>query len=124
MSDGRTLARGRGKCGSLAVGVLNTVVDLEGVPNVLKSGVVPVNKGSGNTLCKRTATGASLYLQYIHVKVLELLLLERLVSVFQEANISHSNQSAYKKKVSCADAILATQKVISRYPKRGNQVFM
>ena len=43
------------------------------------------------------------------------------MSVFQEANIPHLNQSAYKKKVSCADAILANQEVLS---KSGNQVFM
>ena len=56
--------------------------------------------------------------------MLEFLLLERLESVFQEANVPHPNQSAYKKKVSCADAILATQEVILRYLKSGNKVVM
>ena len=49
----------------------------------------------------------------------EVLLLDKL-----ESNIPHQSQSAYKKKISCADAILATQEVISRYLKSGNQVFM
>ena len=42
-------------------------------------------------------------------KVLEFLILERLQSVFLEAGLPHVNQSAYRKAVSCADAIFATQ---------------
>ena len=56
-------------------------------------------------------------------KVLEFLLLERLEPFFQ-ANIPHPNQSAYRKKTSCADAILATQEAISRYVQGGDRVFM
>ena len=57
-------------------------------------------------------------------KVLEFLLLERLEPFFLEANIPHPNQSAYRKKTSCADAILATQEAISRYVQGGDRVFM
>ena len=34
------------------------------------------------------------------------------------------NQTAYRKKVSCADAIFAMQEVIARYVNNGNEVFM
>ena len=39
-----------------------------------------------------------------------------------EAGPPHSNQSAYRKRVSCADAIFATQEVISRYLKEGSRM--
>ena len=57
-------------------------------------------------------------------KVLEMLLLNRLETVFVEADIPHPNQSAYRKKVSCADAIFATQEIIARYMGNGSRVFM
>ena len=56
-------------------------------------------------------------------KVLEFLILGRLEAVFSEAGIPHVNQTAYRK-VSCADAIFATQEVIARYVNSGNEVFM
>ena len=52
-------------------------------------------------------------------KVLEFLSLRRLGlrMVFLEADLPHVNQTAYRKSVSCADAIFATQEVIARYLK-------
>ena len=41
-----------------------------------------------------------------------------------EASIPHPNQSAYCKRVSCADATFATQEVIARYLSNGSRVFM
>ena len=41
-----------------------------------------------------------------------------------EAGIPHPNQSAYRKGVSCADAIFATKEVINRYLQEGNKVYM
>ena len=41
-----------------------------------------------------------------------------------EANVPHMNQSAYKKRVSCADAIFASQEVIARYLRGGSTVYM
>ena len=51
-------------------------------------------------------------------------LLDRLQLVFLEAGLSHVNQSAYWKRVSCADAIFATQEVIARCLQGGDNVFM
>ena len=41
-----------------------------------------------------------------------------------EAGVPHPNQSVYRKRVSCADAIFATQEVINRYLQEGSKVYM
>ena len=41
-----------------------------------------------------------------------------------EANIPHVNQSAYRKKVSCEDAIFSTHEVIAQYLRGGSRVYM
>ena len=40
------------------------------------------------------------------------------------ADIPHINQTAYKKKTSCADAIFATLEVIAEYLNSGSNVLM
>ena len=104
--------------------ILNAVVDLEVIPDLLKVGiVVPVYKGGGkDPLQVNSYRGITL--SSMVGKVLEFLLLERLVMVFQEADIPHVNQTAYIKRVSCADAVFATQEVIARYLNSGDRVFM
>ena len=57
-------------------------------------------------------------------KVLEFLLLERLELVFLEACLSHINQSAYRRSVSCEDAIFATEECIAKYLREGSRVYM
>ena len=54
----------------------------------------------------------------------ESLLLTRIQLVFADADVPHCNQSAYRRNVSCADAIFATQETISRYISDGSNVFM
>ncbi len=44
--------------------------------------------------------------------------------LLKEAGIPHINQSAYRRKVSCADAIFATQEAIARYVRGGSRVHM
>ena len=58
--------------------------------------------------------------------VAKLLVLDRMRDLLSEAGIPgpHVNQSAYSKKVSCSDAIFATQEAISRYVGGGNNVYM
>ena len=41
-----------------------------------------------------------------------------------DAGVPHPNQSAYRKSVSCADAIFATQEVLNRYLLEGGKVYM
>ena len=94
--------------------ILNAIVELKVVPDVLKRGViVPVYEGGGENPLKvdsyRGATVTSMV-----AKGLELLVLERLQSIFIEVGLPHVNQTAYRKAVSCADAIFTTQEVIAR----------
>ena len=51
-------------------------------------------------------------------------MLERLDSVFVAAGLPHVNQSAYRRAVSCADSIFATQEVIARYLRERSRVYM
>ena len=104
--------------------ILNAVVEMEVIPGVLKRGViVPVYKGGGKDPLK-VDSYRGITLTSVVAKVLEFLLLERLQMVFLELDLPHINQTAYRKSVSCADAIYATQEVIARYMRGGSQVFM
>ena len=101
--------------------ILNAIMELKVVQDVLKRGViVPVYKGGGKNPLKvdnyRGATVTSMVAIY---KGLELLVLERLQSIFIEVGLPHVNQTAYRKAVSCADAIFTTQEVIARYLRGG-----
>ncbi len=104
--------------------VLNAVVELEVVPDILKRGVVvPVYKGSGkDPLQVDSYRGVTL--TSMVAKVLEFLLLVRMEMVFLMADPPHVNQTAYRRSVSCADAIFATQEAIARYLNSGSKVFM
>ena len=63
-------------------------------------------------------------LSSVIAKMLELLVLNRMRIVLQEVGAPHCNQSAYRKKVSCADAIFTTQEVIARFVRGGSRVHM
>ena len=41
-----------------------------------------------------------------------------------EAGIPHIDQSAYRRSISCMDAIFATQQVIAKYLRDGSHVYM
>jgi len=81
---------------------------------------MPIYKGGGkDPLDVNSYRGIS-----VISKVLEYLILDRLEPLFMEAGLPHPNQSAYRKRVSCADAIFATQEVINRYLQEGSKVYM
>ena len=106
--------------------ILNAVVELEEIPDILKMGVVvPVYKGGGKDPMK-VDSYRGVTLTSMVAKVWEFLLLDRLriQMVFLEADLPHVNQTAYRKSVSCADAIFATQEVIARYLRGGSRVYM
>lgn len=99
--------------------LLNAVVELEVASDVLKRGlVVPVYKGGGKDPLK-VDSYRGVTLTSVIAKVF--LFLERLEFVFAEAGIPHLNQSAYRKAVSCADAIFATQENIAKYLRGGSR---
>ena len=101
-------------------------MELEVVPDVLKQAfIVPVYKGGGKDLL-RVDSYRGVTLTSMVAKVLEFLFLKRLQLhvVFMEAGLPHVNQSAYRKAVSCADAIFATQEIKARYLRGGSHVYM
>ena len=104
--------------------ILNSIVDAEHVPPSLKLGItIPIYKGGGKDPLDRNSY-RGITLNSAISKVLESLILDRLEPLFSEAGVPHPNQSAYKKRVSCADAILATQEIINRYLQEGSRVYM
>lgn len=104
--------------------ILNTTVELESVPTVLKRGVVvPVYKG-GREDPMKIDSYRGITLTSMVVKVLEFLLLEQLDLVFLEAGLPHISQSAYRHAVSCEDAVFATQEIVAKYLREGSQVYV
>ena len=105
-------------------GVLNFVVDVEQVPACLKQGItIPIHRGG----CKdpfdvNSYTGITLNL--VISKVLESLILVGLKPLFMEADLQHPNLSDYRKRLSCADGIFATQEVICRCFKEGRRMYV
>ena len=84
---------------------------------------IPIYKGGGkDSLNVNSYRGITL--NSVISKVLETLILNRLEPLFMEAGLPHRNQSAYRKSVSCADAIFATQEVLNRYLMDGGKVYM
>ena len=104
--------------------VLNAIVDFEEIPTLMKSGIItPVYKRHGRDPLK-TDSYRGVTLSSVIAKLLELLLLNRMRDMLSDAGIPHYNQSAYRKGISCSDAIFATQEVIARYVREGSKVHM
>ena len=104
--------------------ILNAIVDMEQIPACLKLGItIPIYKGRGKDPLN-TNSYRGITINSAISKVLETLILDRLEPLFMEAGVPHPNQSAYRKSVSCADAIFATQEVINRYLLEGGKVYM
>ena len=104
--------------------IMNALMELEMIPDFLKKAVVvPVYKGGGkDPLLMNSYRGITL--TSILSKVLKFLILDRLHDLLEVAGIPHINQTAYRRKVSCADAIFATQEVIAKYVGSGSKVLM
>ena len=85
--------------------------------------ITPVYKGGGkDPLDTNSYRGVTL--TSVLVKVLESLLLTRLQCHFSDRGIPHLNQTAYRKGVSCAEAIFSTMEVLSVYSQRCEKVYM
>ena len=104
--------------------ILNAIVEMEKIPACLKLGItIPIYKGRGKDPLN-TDSYREITINSVISKVLETLILDRMEPLFMEAGVPHPNQSAYRKRVSCADAIFATQEVINRYLLEGGKVYM
>lgn len=99
--------------------VLNAIID-----EVLTMGdKVPVYKGGGkDPFSMHNYRGITL--TSVIAKVLDFLVLERMQDILKEAEIPHIDWLAYRKKISCAEAVFASQETIGRYMREGSQVYM
>ena len=57
-------------------------------------------------------------------KVLESLVFNRFRDVLLEKGIPHLNQTGYRKKVLCVEAIFATMEPVSQFAQLGKRVYM
>ena len=98
--------------------ICNSIIDLEHVPDSLKMGIViPVYKGGGKDPLD-TNSYRGITLTSVIAKVLESLVLARLRDHLTERGIPHPNQTAYRKRVSCAEAISPHSRLSLSIPKR------
>ena len=104
--------------------ISNSIIDLEHVPDSLKMGIViPVYKGGGmDPLDTNSYRGITLTL--VIAKVLESLVLARLRDHLTERGIPHPNQTAYRKRDSCAEAIFSTLEVVSQHSQKNEKMYM
>ena len=88
--------------------VFNAFISLECVPSCILTGIIqPVYKGKGkDPLSCESYRGISTTPAVM--KLFEYALLERILLVLQENGHPHIAQTAYRKKVSCQDAIFAS----------------
>ena len=104
--------------------VCNAVTVLEQVPHTLKLGIItPVYKGGGKDPLDRNSY-RGITLTSVFAKVLESLLLTRLQCHLTSRGVPHTNQTAYRRGISCAEAIFSTMEVISMYSEHYEKMYM
>ena len=92
--------------------IFNAIILLEDIPSCLKLGVtVPIFKR--DPLNPNNYHGITL--TSVVAKCLEIALLERLNPILSERGFPHQAQTAYRRGISCCDAIFSTQESILKY---------
>lgn len=104
--------------------IFNTIIQLEGIPPCLKLGItVPIFKGKGrDPLNQDNYRGITL--TSVVTKCLEICVCERLSPVLMERGFPNQAQTAYRKGISCADAIFSTQETLLKYTREGENPIM
>ena len=97
------------------VWIFNSIITLEDLPPCLKCGVVtPVFKGKGrDPLIPSNYRGITV--SSVIAKCLECAILSRLNPDLEENGHPHHSQTAFRKKISCANAIFSVQESTLRY---------
>ena len=104
--------------------ICNYIIDSEHVPDPFKIGIiVPVYKGGGKDPLD-TNSYRGITLTSVLAKVLESLLLTRLQNHLAEKGLPHLNQTAYRRRVSCVEAIFSTLEVVSQYSQLNEKMYM
>ena len=104
--------------------IFTTIIHLEQIPLSFKLGViVPVHKGKGRDphTCNNYR---GITLTSVLSKCLEVIILERLESLFSEQGFPHPSQTAYRRGLSCIDAIFSTQEVILKHIREGDTPYL
>ena len=95
--------------------IFNAIIQQEAIPHTLNiAAISPVYKGGGkDPLDRGSYRGISV--TPVLSKLLEMLILGRLLPLFEDLNIPNINQTGHRKHVSCTDAIFTTTEVLSHY---------
>jgi hypothetical protein len=96
------------------------IIHLEQIPPSFKLGViVPVHKGKGRDphTCNNYR---GITLTSVLSKCLEVIIFERLESLFIERGFPHPSQTAYRRGLSCIDTVFSTQEVNLRHIREGD----
>ena len=104
--------------------IYNYIIDSEHVPDPFKIGtIVPVYKRGGKDPLD-TNSYRGITLTSVLAKVLESLLLTCVQNHLAEKSLPHLNQTAYRRRVSCAEAIFSTLEVVSQYSQLNEKMYM
>ena len=104
--------------------IFNTIVSLEELPASLNEGlIIPVHKGKGkDPFLPGSYSGITL--SSVISKLFEIILLQCLSPVLEDAGVPDLAQTAYQKGLSCADAIFATQEALLTHVREGGKPFL
>ena len=104
--------------------VINRICELEQIPSCFKQGIViPAFKGKGrDPLLIKSSRGHMITLTFVLAKIFEILLLNRLIPLFDEAGIPQITQTAYRKGVASSDSIFAGHEIISKFTLEGDVI--
>ena len=96
--------------------MLNQICQLGQIPQCFKHGVIiPAFKGKGrDPLLKKNYRGINLTTVTVFANVLDIILIERISLILDEAGIPQATQTAYKKGVTCPASIFAGQEANMR----------
>ena len=99
-------------------------MELEGIPSTMKMGVLcPLYKGGGKDPLE-TGSYRGIALTSVWAKLLEILILQRLLPIMEDLDLPHINQTGYRKGNSCADVVFASLEVISQFVNDGDKFYM
>ena len=88
-----------------------------------KEGVILVYKGKGKDP-RLASSYCGITLSSIMAKTLEIVMLNRMSPLLDEIGFPDMNQTAYRKAVSCADAIVSIHEALLNYIRQGEKPFL
>lgn len=104
--------------------LFNAIIKQEMIPESLSTAVInPVYKGGGKDPLER-GSYRGISVTPVLAKLLEMLIMARLVQVFEDLNIPHPNQTGYRKHVSCTDAIFTTTEILSHHLRQSETTYL